>query len=150
MSRISRRTLIAGSVLVPIAGIGLRGALAQDNESDETPGASPEASPMASPGASPMASPAAGSNEVTVIAIDIDFEQSEMRFPADTDVTVILENHGVLEHNWVVDELDAETETIPGGETTSIVVNAPAGEYEYYCSVPGHKEAGMVGTLIVE
>ncbi len=25
-----------------------------------------------------------------------------------------------------------------------------AGEYEFYCSVPGHREAGMVGTVIIE
>ncbi len=25
-----------------------------------------------------------------------------------------------------------------------------AGEYEFYCSVPGHREAGMVGTIIIE
>ena len=36
------------------------------------------------------------------------------------------------------------------GETQEIVVNAPAGTYEYYCNVPGHKQAGMVGTLTVE
>jgi plastocyanin/uncharacterized coiled-coil protein SlyX len=106
--------------------------------------------PATEPVESPMASPPTVNKEVTVIAIDIDFEQEEMRIPADTDVTVILDNQGVLPHNWVVDELEVGTETIPGGETTSIVVNAPAGEYEYYCSVPGHKEAGMVGMLIVE
>ena len=36
------------------------------------------------------------------------------------------------------------------GTTRNGVVNAPPGTYEYYCNVPGHKEAGMVGTLIVE
>jgi uncharacterized cupredoxin-like copper-binding protein len=30
------------------------------------------------------------------------------------------------------------------------VVNAEPGEYEFHCSVPGHKEAGMTGTLIVQ
>ena len=30
------------------------------------------------------------------------------------------------------------------------MINAPPGTYEYYCNVTGHKEAGMVGTLIVE
>ncbi|MGI8484578.1 MAG: plastocyanin/azurin family copper-binding protein [Thermomicrobiales bacterium] len=29
-------------------------------------------------------------------------------------------------------------------------MNAKAGTYQYYCSVPGHKEAGMVGKLTVK
>lgn len=150
MDRISRRSLIAGSVLVPFAGIGLRGALAQDNQDDET--ATPGASPAASPMASPMASPAAGDldTEVTIVAVDINFEQTELRIPANTDVNVILDNQGVLMHDWVVDELDVWIDPVSGGNKGFTVVNVPAGEYEYICSIPGHAEAGMVGTLIVE
>ena len=36
---------------------------------------------------------------------------------------------------------------IAPGATEEVVINAPPGEYEYSCNVPGHKEAGMVGTL---
>ena len=38
------------------------------------------------------------------------------------------------------------------GNTVSVerVINAPAGEYEFYCNIPGHKEAGMVGKLTVQ
>ena len=32
----------------------------------------------------------------------------------------------------------------------TIDLNVPAGEYEFVCDIPGHTEAGMVGTLIVE
>jgi uncharacterized cupredoxin-like copper-binding protein len=31
-----------------------------------------------------------------------------------------------------------------------VTINAAPGEYEYYCAVPGHKQAGMVGKLIVK
>jgi nitrite reductase (NO-forming) len=97
-----------------------------------------------------MASPAAGGNTVTVIAEDIKFDQTEIRIPANTDVEVTLENKGMLEHDWVVDELEVMIGPITGGKTATGTVNAEAGEYEYYCSIPGHKEAGMVGKLIVE
>ena len=40
--------------------------------------------------------------------------------------------------------------SLPPGETQKVVINAPPGTYEFYCNVPGHKEAGMVGTLTVK
>ena len=36
---------------------------------------------------------------------------------------------------------------IPPGETKQIDANAPPGTYEYYCNIPGHNAAGMLGTL---
>jgi plastocyanin len=157
-NRISRRSVVAGAVLVPFAGVGLRSVLANQESSkadaEKDPAASASPSPMASPGASPaaspMASPAAGGDSVTIVAEDIKFDKTEMRIPANTDVEVTLENKGMLEHDWVVDELDVVIGPLSGGETASGTVNAEAGEYEYYCSIPGHKEAGMVGKLIVE
>lgn len=43
------------------------------------------------------------------------------------------------------------TAMIQPGETAALVVEAKrAGTFEYYCYIPGHKGAGMVGTLIVD
>ena len=82
--------------------------------------------------------------------VDIAFNPAEITIPANTDVTINLPNVGVIEHNFNVDELNVHSQTMGGGATTSVTINAPAGEYTYYCGVPGHKEAGMVGTLRVE
>jgi plastocyanin len=105
------------------------------------------------------ATPAAGGEEqaaaggtgeaVTVESYDIYFEPSELSLPADTDVTVTLPNVGVTLHNFSIDELGIDVDIAPGA-TEETVINAPAGTYEYYCNVPGHKPAGMVGTLTVE
>ena len=46
------------------------------------------------------------------------------------------------------DELGIDV-PLPPGESTEITINAPAGEYEYFCTEPGHKDIGMAGTLIV-
>jgi nitrite reductase (NO-forming) len=146
-ARMDRRTFfglgaaVAGAGTIAVLG---RAGFAQDG----TPPAG--GTPDASPEASPSASPAAGGGDVTVVMVDIAYEPTEFTIPADTDVVVSLPNEGQLEHNFVIDELNIASETIPGGETTSVTINAAAGEYEYYCSIPGHREAGMVGTLTVE
>lgn len=85
-----------------------------------------------------------------VTSIDIAYEAAELTIPANTDVTIQYENHGVLEHNFNIDQAMIYTDPIPGGASTSFTVNLPPGIYEFYCSVPGHKEAGEVGTLIVD
>jgi uncharacterized cupredoxin-like copper-binding protein len=85
----------------------------------------------------------------TVTSFDIYFEPKEVAIPADTDVTFTLPNNGAAPHNFAIDALGIDVDQAPGA-VEEIVINAPAGTYEYYCNVPGHKEAGMVGTLIVE
>ena len=34
--------------------------------------------------------------------------------------------------------------------TVTIPADAEPGEYQFYCSVPGHAQAGMVGTLVIQ
>src|SRR5215207_703852 len=100
--------------------------------------------------ATPIAeSAAAPAGPVTIEAVDIDWNPNEMTIPANTDVTVTIPNHGVAVHTFVIEELGIKVEMAPG-ETQEVVINAPAGTYTYICDVPGHEEAGMVGTLRVE
>jgi uncharacterized cupredoxin-like copper-binding protein len=86
---------------------------------------------------------------VEVASFDIYFEPEEVAIPANTDVTFTLPNEGVTLHNFAIDELGIDVDIEPGA-TEEVVINAPAGIYEYYCNVPGHKAAGMAGTLTVE
>jgi uncharacterized cupredoxin-like copper-binding protein len=91
-----------------------------------------------------------GAGEALVVeSYDIYFEPDELSIPADTDVTVQLPNEGVTLHNFSIDELGISVDIAPGA-TEETVINAPAGEYEFYCNVPGHKPAGMFGTLTVQ
>ncbi len=54
-------------------------------------------------------------------------------------------------HDWVVDEFSARTKIIQTGQSDSVeFVADKTGTYEYYCSVPTHRQQGMVGKLIVE
>jgi plastocyanin len=68
------------------------------------------------------------------------------------EVTIEFTNEASIPHDVVVErdgEDLGETEQITDS-STSTSVELQAGEYTYYCSVPGHREAGMEGTLTVE
>ena len=95
------------------------------------------------------AAPAAAAEDVTVTSYDIYFDPKEVTIPAATDVKFILPNAGAAPHNFSIDALNLSVDIAPG-ETKDTTINAPAGEHEFYCNVPGHKEAGMVGKLIAK
>ncbi len=94
--------------------------------------------------------------EVTVESVDIDFNPNEFTIPANTDVTVHLPNNGSALHNFSVTghnnpdvpNLGIDVDIQPG-QSQTITINAPAGDYYYFCDVPGHEAAGMFGTMHV-
>ena len=115
-------------------------------------GASPVASPPAAPPPAADAPPPAGGPVVLDVSmVDIAFEQTELRVPANTEVTIRLVNNGAAAHNFNVDALGVSSGDYAAGQTGELTFNSGApGEYEYVCTIPGHREAGMVGKLIVE
>jgi uncharacterized cupredoxin-like copper-binding protein len=129
---------------------GMVGTLTVSEEAAAPPAgaAAPAGSPAVPVAASPVTAEAAAAQSVEFVAYDIYFEPKEVTIPANTDVTAVIRNDGAAPHNFSIDELGIDVDVAPG-ETKETVINAPAGEYEYYCNVPGHKEAGMVGTLTV-
>jgi plastocyanin len=89
------------------------------------------------------------SNEPVFVAIDIAYESAPSELPVG-DIDLTLENDGAIEHNVTIEELgDERVLDAVGGETDEATVALEAGEYTYYCSVTGHREAGMEGTLTV-
>ncbi len=96
------------------------------------------------------ATPAAGgSSAVTLDAVDIGWDKKELTVKPGDTITVV--NKGVLPHDFSVDELKISQPLDPG-KTYQITIpkDAKPGKYKYYCNVPGHEAAGMVGTLTVE
>jgi len=67
-------------------------------------------------------------------------------------LTIESENVSDVPHNIAVDGggVDEEGEVVQDGGTSTVEVELEPGEYEFYCSVPGHREGGMVGELTVE
>jgi plastocyanin len=68
-------------------------------------------------------------------------------------VTIDFNNPQSLTHDVAIEgssgETVGQTELIGEGETSTAVTLKP-GTYTFYCSVPGHREAGMEGTLTVK
>lgn len=70
-------------------------------------------------------------------------------------VTIAFANSSPLAHNFTLQQgtsangkVLGATPTFQGGVKT-LTLNLKPGTYTYYCSVPGHRMAGMVGTLTV-
>jgi nitrite reductase (NO-forming) len=121
----------------------------------------PVVSPTAEPGTEATTAPAeatpeagtapaesGGEQEVTVTGHDIYFDPAEVHIKAGK-VKFILPNEGAAQHDFSIDELGIQVD-MPPGSTQELEADIPAGTYEFYCNVPGHKDAGMVGTLVVE
>lgn len=91
----------------------------------------------------------ADDGSTTVVGTEFEFSPEDVTIPADTATDITLDNQGQVEHDWTIDELDVHIYA-EAGESVTESVTAAAGTYEVYCAVVGHREAGMVGTLVVE
>ncbi|MDP8931958.1 MAG: cupredoxin domain-containing protein [Actinomycetota bacterium] len=64
-------------------------------------------------------------------------------------VRVTLQNIGGAEHTFTIDEAFGQGDEVVAlpGETETGTLELFQGSYTYYCSVPGHRQQGMEGTL---
>jgi plastocyanin len=69
-------------------------------------------------------------------------------------VSIDFTNPQSLSHDVAVEDSSGKelgkTELVAGGSSTGTIGNLKPGEYTFFCTVPGHREAGMEGTLVVE
>lgn len=119
----------------------------------------------------------ADEQEVSVTALDeLRYEPSTIEVEANRPVALTLINEGALDHDLSIvqlplageveahaeeeahdehemsmdeDELALHLSATPDDRETVIFTPSEPGEYQFLCTVPGHQEAGMVGTLVV-
>lgn len=89
---------------------------------------------------------------VRVMAGEFFFAPKEVS-AAPGEITFTIKNGGAIEHDFVVENSGgkrlAEIPVIEPGQTLETTVMIQAGTYTIYCSLPGHREAGMVARLSV-
>ena len=113
---------------------------------------------------------------LSLLATDIAYDKDRIEVVAGQPVSIMLNNEGALEHDFSImeiphmgevkaDEMEDEMghdmsamEMVPevhvaapiGGSNSVEFTPSTPGEYEFFCTTVGHKEAGMTGTLVVQ
>jgi plastocyanin len=139
----SRRTPLLFLLLLTLFALIAAGCGGDDDEgasSDtaptETSGGSAGGGNLAlaaDPGGAPKFDPAALEAPAGTVVIDFTNDSSNPQ-------NVTIEGNGI-------EEVASDTVT---GDSTSVSADLEAGTYTFYCSVDGHRAAGMEGTLTVK
>jgi plastocyanin len=104
---------------------------------------------------SSTSAPAAGAETIAVAANP----EGQFKFMPSTlsakagKVTIAFTNRAPVEHNITVASASGAvvgaSPTFQGGVKT-VTASLTPGTYKFYCTVPGHRQAGMEGTLVVK
>jgi uncharacterized cupredoxin-like copper-binding protein len=62
-------------------------------------------------------------------------------------ITFVVKNVGKIPHNLTIQQGGKHTPNIGPGKTAKLTVTLKKGAYTLYCSVPGHRQLGMVAKL---
>ncbi len=121
-------------------------AAAEAEESGEAEQAEEEGSPAA-----PATKGPGGTLQLAADTSAIAYDKTELTSKAGK-VTIDFTNPAALEHDVAIEAEDgkelAASEVIAEGKTSVSTELAP-GTYAFFCTVPGHREAGMEGVLTV-
>ena len=93
--------------------------------------------------------PSPGATAIRVVARDFSFSPPELDIPAGRTVNVTLVNEGDLFHDITIPALGFGLSASPRTSASGALTPPRPGTYEFFCSVQGHREAGMSGTLVV-
>ncbi len=134
-----------------LAVLGLTACGSSSNDNSTTAAASTPASTTPAAGGGG----AGGTSTVdisTPSGSDLAFDQKTVSAKAG-NVTVNFDNKQPLQHDVAVADSSGkvlgQTDLVSSG-TANATVDLQPGTYTFYCTVPGHREAGMQGTLTVK
>ena len=85
---------------------------------------------------------------IEVTASSFEFDPDAIEAEAGEDIAIVLTSDDTL-HDFTIDDLDAHVTSDEGESNEGGFTAGEPGTYTFYCSVEGHREAGMEGTLTV-
>ncbi len=154
-----RLTVAVVALMLGLSACG--GSSKSSSTTSSTPAATSATSTAAATGttstSASTSSAAAGASSTLTDSADpsgaLKFTKSTLTAKAGT-VTIDFTNSSPLAHNFTVQQgtsgpVVGATPTFMGG-TKTLTLKLKAGTYTFYCSVPGHRAAGMQGTLTVQ
>jgi plastocyanin len=147
-----KKVAVAFALILAALALAACGSSSNDSSSTESKsqsGASTESSE----------GKAEGGTAGSASTLDIEAAPSGLAYASETaeakpgKVTVNFTNPQPLTHDVAIEDSGGKTigktELIAEG-SDSATVDLKPGEYTFYCTVPGHREAGMEGTLTVK
>ncbi|MGH2349426.1 MAG: cupredoxin domain-containing protein [bacterium] len=105
------------------------------------------------PGTPQASAPQSGVVEVALEGTEFLWRPNSVTVQRGRPVRFRIVNKGAIAHTFVSDPAGIrETREFAPGEQLTVEWTAPnsPGTFEFWCGVPGHREAGMTGTLTVK
>ncbi len=94
-----------------------------------------------------------GSNEPGPLTegaiVATEFRFTPARVESGTEVELVLRNEGAVYHDLVISGVDGVHLKVLPGEEDLVEVTLEPGRYTFYCTIPGHRDSGMSGELVV-
>ncbi|MER3457064.1 MAG: hypothetical protein C4304_09355 [candidate division GAL15 bacterium] len=89
-----------------------------------------------------------GAQRLEVRMREFRFEPARLEVQAGR-VELVLRNEGVIPHDFAIPALGVQTEYIAAKKEKVVALDLKPGTYPFECTVGGHKQSGMHGTLVV-
>jgi len=153
-SRSTPAVLAMAIGLIALAGCGSSSKSSSSSSTASTPASTATSTP-ASTATSTPAPATSGSTTLSVAANpegQLKYTTASLTAKAGA-VAINFTNSAPLEHNLSIESASHSvvgTTPIFQGGTKKLSVKLSAGTYKFFCSVPGHRAAGMEGTLTVQ
>lgn len=141
------------TALVLLAGCGGDDNSSDSSSSDTSAGTATQSQ---EPSGGATGGQSAGNGNVLQLQADpsgaLAYEESSLTAPKAGKVQIDFTNESPVGHDVVIEQDGNEVArgSVITGSSEVVSFDAKPGDYTFFCSVPGHREAGMEGTLTVK
>jgi plastocyanin len=150
--------LVLGAGVLAAAGCGSSSKSTSSSAAETTPAATTPATTSSSSSSATTPAPAPAGGAAASSLSDAANPEGQLKYEKSSliakagKVTINFTNTSPLPHNLTIADASGATvgatPTFQGG-SQKLSVTLKAGTYKFYCTVPGHRAAGMEGTLTV-